>query len=67
MRRISPHGILYYYSYRVTLNLVKLVPILILESALTPNGDPFKPLLLEKQMIERGEVVANVCLDAMLG
>jgi hypothetical protein len=43
------------------------VPVLFLEPALTPNGDPFKLLLLEKQMIERGEVVANVCLDAMLG
>lgn len=67
MRRISPHGILYYYSYRVYLNFMKLVPVLFLEPALTPNGDPLKPLLLEKQMIERGEVVTNVCLDAMLG
>jgi hypothetical protein len=45
---------------------MQLVPVLFLESALTPNGDPLKLLLLEKQMIERGEVVANICLDAML-
>lgn len=43
------------------------MPVLFLESALTPDGDPFKLLLLEKQMIERGEVVPNICLDAMLG
>ena len=43
------------------------MPVLVLESALTPNGDSFKLLLFEKQMIERGEVVANICLDAMLG
>ena len=42
------------------------MPVLFLESALTPYGDTFKLLLLEKQVIERGEVVANICLDAML-